>query len=347
MSTPNILNAQEALALANVINPLGQRVDADGRVQPGRDGFYEENCALVAIATAAFLKDGTEVSAMAAPSQLCMQSGFANMQCVTSQKSLGNEYAPEVNPPDFDTFEDFIAGLKNVLDQYPGQQFLVHGIDVFSHHWFNITQEGLVIDVQVGLAGDDLLLEQTRNTPISFDELRIYPVDPDLSGNELIKSTEGIHQAMAMMFLSYSTIRAVGFSEESYLKIFDEIRTPFEKAQIELGAKDDGVLFNLTTAQCFNAIVDQVVKDLDAQGKDGVKEVVDALTDLITPRESLTVGRNRQVWLAEATYGEPGSLEKTPSVVDVFRDRVPSIALAMNALDVARANPTQEPGRAR
>lgn len=357
MNNVKIDTPDKALALANVINPGGHRLNPDGSMKPGLEG-HETNCAIVAIATAAFMQDGTEVGAFCAPSALLINGNDFLVGFIASSKTLSGDYPPRIqivpqedelkfyDDEDFQkTFglNDVVEQLREIVSEYPGHSFLVHGRGE-DHHWFNITSTGEIIDVQLGAIGEQLLLgqriDQEREQFGVYDGTRrftyldIYPVDLDLDGPTLIASAEGLHQFNSMVDLARhidSETKKLLLADQiealtPLTQIIDEILDPYVAAQLQEGQRETGSLHNAQTAEWFNTFCNQRIEALNSAGIDGGKIVHDILSNALTEKPDLKVSEDvTQTWLAESSFREAGSVEKTPSVVKVFADRCPLI----------------------
>lgn len=375
MNNRQINTDEEALALAAVINPGGQRLKPDGTLNPGLDR-HETNCALVAISTAAFLQDGTEVGAFCAPSALLINGNCFLVKFIVSHSTLGEDPEPRIQivPSDdqlrFYDDEEFqkqfdpnsiVNQVKEIAARYPGHSFLIHGRGD-SHHWFNMTPEGTVIDIQAGLAGDQLLAGQivdiSRNAfgeyggMKRFTELEIYPVDKNIKGQDILKSAEGMHQFNSMVDLARhignklddQNFQELEAPDQPLSELIDEVVDPYVEKSIAMGVPETGELHNAKTDEWFNKFCDNWITSLNKAGLDGHEIVVNALVDAATERPDLLIEPyTNQTWLSEATFREPGSTSKSPSVLDTFSGRCPLIKEAQGLIrsnqDFFKASP--------
>lgn len=325
--SPSIRTPEDVLALANVINPGGQRYLEDGTYKkPLAD--HEANCSVVAIATAAFLQDGTEVAAFSAPSNVMAYGVRSELKKITSPNTLPTYSRPFITT-DFDATEDwvgfqfikannedFIEAVHEILDQYPGHQFVVYANTGTSAHWFNITKEHLVIDIQSGLYGDQLLKAQRLSDRVTpFKELGILPVDKDLTGKQLISNLEGLHQECAAAKLFYY-IEGRLDPEHKFREIIEKPDLdPKAKAQIDDLGEFAGQSVEWPIA--FQQYLDRLEQCINEQNRDGHEEILNVLEESLNPD---LVGR--QEWLTDATYREPGSTIREGNLIEHFSGQV-------------------------
>lgn len=333
MTQKTIATPEEALALANVINPGGQRFGENGEFVDATF-LHDTNCALVAVATAAFLQDGTEAAAFNSPSPLMTQGNYSLVRFVTNR--LENEELEHYFPA-----ENFDEKLAQLREQFPGQSFVVHGRNDQIHHWFNVTAEGKAIDIQAGLLDDDVPRGQRTESGLQrFSLMQIFPVSTTLSGADLLRDAQELHQLTSMVNLARAVMHEAG---PEFTSLSEKLISPMVNAHIaeqaKLGRADSGHLENEVTADVFNAVC---VRIAEALGQDFV---VQSLIDKVTKKDDY--GHKdliQQSWLTDAQFREPGSTEPGPSVADVFRDRCPMLDVAMRVAEQTLS--TAQPDRA-
>lgn len=334
MPKRTISTPEGALALANVVNPGGQRMLDDGSFLPGIRVNSETNCTMVAFAAAAFLQDGTEVAAFDAPSPLATQGNSKHF----TKEALSLDSVPYNENIEIDfnkSREEVLDAIKEVRSRFPGQQIIAIGTMSSGYHAFNITAEGVALDVQLGASGEELFFGQFSHEGLKpYEVLNLCPVDTRLTGQEIIAIAEGFHQ-----FASLSSL-ANAFWDKYNLDLF-QLKALFEEVNDLLHEFVRSPIDTLPTIQqeemprTMNAVFDYVVKELNRQGFDGEKELQDLLKDLVTPRHDLRFDEDRsQSWLAEAGYREPSSTNHGPRVVDIYRDLCPQIDKAMRSIEL-------------
>lgn len=317
MSSRNISTLEEALALANVINPAGQRFNIDGDIVPGLPG-HETNCALVALATAAFLQDGTEVAAFSAPSRLMAYAKKTQLHYIASEGTLKDEQPPKIDCTKKED-QQIINEVKEICKSYPGQSAMILGNYGQGHHWFNIPADGTVIDIQCGLKGDELLLgQQTKGGVWAFNEIEIYPVDLDLSGKQIIAGTEAQHNLNALWSLASRVGLKVDLGIVWLSPIIEQTARPYIEEQSKLGHNYEPELVGEKIADILNAMLDSIITELDGQGKDGRKEVVKALSEILSEEKD-----NRSYWYSESDFRKPSTTEETQQVLEKYAFQCP------------------------
>lgn len=337
-----IKTAEHALALANVINPGGQRMQPDGEITPGIDEYHERNCVLVALSTAAFLSDGTEAAAFAVPSPLS-----TSLYSPLIGEIVGSEiYAQLVINQGPDTRirsddivieqDEILSTVKELCAKTPNKAWIVQGRYSGGNHWFNISSEGEVIDSQTGLIGENFLLGQLTGEGLQeFHELRLYQVDPNVPGKQIIIETQAAHQFLSMRDLAWHITSKLGLDQEINVRdLTDKHIKPHIEKNRSTGKKTNEELYLEKTPDWFNDFTDQTIMLLDSKGKDGKQLFKDILEDALTPTENKLTsdGKFQQSWLSEATYRDPGSTKKTQSVAQTMSSRCPAIKDALRTI---------------
>ena len=333
MNKHKVSSPREALALSNVINPGGQRIDVDGSIKPGLDQ-HETNCAFVALATAAFIQDGTEVSAPSAPSALLING---NDFLVQYAATLSTEYSDKIRITIVDigdrlrfhddtsfrsTYkpEDVINKVREALRTHEGRSILAHGQTEDSHHWFNITPYGNVVDIQIGEIGEHLLIGQLYHDGVRrYEQLEFIVVPEDMIGIDIIQGTEAMHQFNGMVDLARYIQKNLDPDQQIDLnQLIEHVSDGYVDQLIAQGVKESATLHNQQTHVWFNKFCEQIEA---ISGKDKLMEVLNrAMSDL--PEGEISEGRGR-TWMSEATFRKPGTTEVRPSLVETFAERCP------------------------
>lgn len=330
MTHPTISTQEEALALANVVNPGGHRIGDDGLITPGLP-LHETNCAIVAIATAAFLQDGTEASAFSAPSSLMVRINATMVRFVVSRNE--NEELEQYFPAS--QFQEKLAQLR---ERFPGCTFLAHGSNEDYHHWFNVTVDGIAFDAQMGLLNESVALGQPAFDGLrEYTEMQLLPVNPSLSGAQLLKDAQDLHQMSAMVSLALRLAEDAG--KEFVIPVwqtFDRIIDEHVAEQAMYGRADSGEVQNEKTGEAFNEVC------MDIASAWGEDFVIESLVDkLVESKGKVTEKGSPQMWLTDAQFREPGSTEPGPRVIDVFRGQCPMLDIAMKVIERYETRPAQ------
>ncbi|MFN8016456.1 MAG: hypothetical protein U0R17_07645 [Acidimicrobiia bacterium] len=338
-----IVNDDEVLALANVINPGGQRILEDGTVKPGLE-FHETNCAFVALATAAFLQDGTEVGAPCAPSALLIRgNSFLVTHAIEGIDSKTTCEEIDLN----DNSIELEKKVKEIVDQYPGQSFLVHGHGDNGHHWFNITPEGKVIDIQSGITGHELLQGQRAFDGLrKFNRIDIYPVAPDISGKSILDTAQAVHQFNGMINLSrYMQTKFDPDFNLNISGIVDSAIEPYLASKISTDTRVPDEIENDVMHVWFNEYIARLT-EVHEQNGGNAKDIQEELVRALDPQPELEVDGVEQTWLSEAQFRKPASTEREISIAELYAGRCPVISDAYKQLEGTNKMAAPETGAA-